>query len=236
MHGKTVLITGGGRGIGAAAAEHLARLGARVVIASRTTTELDAVCARIAAAGSAPARAVVADMGDPASIDALFETVAAEVGPVDVLITCAAVLEPVPFAEVSAESFARVMDVNVRGVFLCCQRAFAQMRGRGGAIVNVSSLGAIRATEKFPGMSTYVASKAAVIGLTECLAVEGRPLGIRVNCIAPGAVDTVMLRSAAPSLRTETLPADLAPTIAYLANDAQSGKVSGSVIEIFSNA
>lgn len=235
MHGKIVLITGGGRGIGAAAAEHFAQLGARVVIASRSEGELAAVCARITAAGG-EARAMVADMGDPASIEGLFARTAAEVGPVDVVVTCAAVLEPMPFSEVTAESYARVMAINVQGVFLCCQHAFAQMRGRGGAIVNVSSLGAIRATEKFPGMSTYVASKAAVIGLTECLAVEGRPLGIRVNCIAPGAVDTVMLRSAAPSLRTETLPADLAPTIAYLADAAQSGKVSGSVIEIFSNA
>ena len=235
LEGRVVLVTGGGRGIGAATAEHLASLGARVVISSRTVSQLDAVAARIRAEGRGEVLAVPADMGDPTSIEALFDEVARRLGPVDVLVCCAAVLRRALVQDVDLKSLDEALAVNVRGVYLCCQRAFAQMRGRGGAIITFSSLGGVRSTEKFPGMSAYVTSKAAVIGMTEALAVEGRPFGVRVNCVAPGAVDTEMLRAAAPSLRTSTLPKDIAPLCAFLADDAQSGSLTGAVLEVNSN-
>lgn len=190
FEGEVVLVTGGGRGIGAACARAFAAEGARVAVASRSRGELDAVVAEIAAAGHGEALAVSADMAEPASITALFETVAARLGPVDVLVAAAAMIEPKPIEAVDVAGFDRVMAVNVRGVYLCAQQAFAQMQGRGGAIVTFSSLGGLRGTEKFPGMSVYGASKAAVVALTESLAVEGRPQGIRVNCVAPGAIET----------------------------------------------
>ncbi|MBZ0256358.1 SDR family oxidoreductase, partial [bacterium] len=103
-------------------------------------------------------------------------------------------------------------------------------------IVHISSLAGIRGTEKFPGMSAYVVSKHGVIGLTESLSVEGRPYGIRVNCVAPGAVDTQMLREAAPQFKTETEPADIAQAILYLSDPVQAASVTGAVIEVHSNA
>lgn len=84
-------------------------------------------------------------------------------------------------------------------------------------------------------MSSYVVSKYAVTGLTESLAVEGKPLGIRVNCVAPGAVETAMLRKAAPFLKTSTTPEDVARTILFLADESQTRHMTGALIEIFSN-
>lgn len=231
---RLALITGAGRGIGAACARALAADGCHVVLTSRTRAELDATARAITDAGG-EAHVHPADLADPAAIDALFAALTDRFGHLDVLVNAAALIEPAPLEAIDLAAYERVMAVNVRAVFLCCQRAFALMRDRGGAIVNLSSLGGIRSTEKFPGLSTYTASKAAVIGLTEALAVEGRPHRIRVNAIAPGAVDTAMLRTAAPFLRTTTKPDDIAPTAVFLADPTRSGKISGAVLEVFSN-
>jgi 3-oxoacyl-[acyl-carrier protein] reductase len=130
------------------------------------------------------------------------------------------------------------MRINVRGSFLCAKEAFKHMKvgKRGGSIVNISSLAGIRGTEKFPGLSSYTVSKFAVIGLTESIAVEGKPHGIRANCIAPGAVKTRMLKEAAPELKTTTKPEDIAKTVLYLCDDTWSGHLTGSLVEVFSNS
>src|SRR5438094_773812 len=112
-----------------------------------------------------------------------------------------------------------------RGAFLCSREAFLRMKP-GGSIVLVSSLSGVQGAEKFPGMAAYVAAKSGLAGLTEVLAVEGRPLGIRVNAVSPGAVDTEMLKIAGvggPSLQ----PADVARVIAWLASP-ESEPLSGA--------
>lgn len=229
--GKTVVVTGGGRGIGAATAQLLASEGARVMVTSRTLSELESTVKL----NPKNMMAHVCDVSDEASVQALFERLMRELGPCDILVNNAAVFIGGPLETASTLDWDRTMAVNLRGPFLCTRAAFAQMRGRGGAIVNISSLGGIRSTQKFPGMSAYVASKAGVIGLTEAAAVEGKPLKIRVNCVAPGAVATEMLRRAAPHLKTETTPDDIARVIAGLCDEAQSGALTGSVVEIHSN-
>ncbi len=138
----------------------------------------------------------------------------------DSLVYCAAVLIKRPFAELSVQEWDEQLDAGLRGAFLCAREAFRLMRepaGKGGAIVLVSSLSGVAGAEKFPGMAAYVAAKSGLAGLTEALAVEGRPDGIRVNAVSPGAVDTEMLRIAGvtgPRLQ----PAQVAPLITWLAS------------------
>jgi NAD(P)-dependent dehydrogenase (short-subunit alcohol dehydrogenase family) len=135
-----------------------------------------------------------------------------------------------------AAAWDHVLAVNLRGTFLMCRAAFRQMMPLGGGvIINLSSLSGVPGVEKFPGLSAYNASKYGVAGLTEILAVEGRPYGIRVLAVSPGAVDTEMLRRAAPHLKPGMTPADLARILAWLAGpDARH--LSGINLPIFSNA
>jgi NAD(P)-dependent dehydrogenase (short-subunit alcohol dehydrogenase family) len=234
LRGQVALITGGGRGIGAATAEALARKGARVIVASRTQTELTATVARIQADGL-DAAALTLDVADEAAVDAAFARIAAEQGRLDILVNNAAILLGGPFAEMAMADWDRLLAVNLRGAVLCARQAFRLMRECGGAIVNVSSLGGVPGTEKFPGYAAYTVSKFALTGLTEALAAEGREYRIRVNAVAPGAVDTTMLRQAAPHLRTRTGPADVAKVIAFLCDPAESGCMTGATLAIHSN-
>lgn len=144
----------------------------------------------------------------------------------DALVNCAAVLVKKAITELSAEEWDAQLDAGLRGAFLCSREAFRLMGKRGGSIVMVSSLSGVAGAEKFPGMAAYVAAKSGLAGLTEALAVEGRPIGIRVNAISPGAVDTPMLRIAGvqgPSLRPEAV----ARIVAWLASP-DSAPLSGS--------
>lgn len=148
----------------------------------------------------------------------------------DALIYCAAVLVKRPFADLTAEEWDVQLGAGLRGAFLCSREAFRLMRGRGGAIVLMSSLSGVAGAEKFPGMAAYVAAKSGLAGLTEALAVEGREFGIRVNAISPGAVDTAMLRIAGvegPALQ----PADVAKVAVWLASP-DSAPLSGANVRM----
>jgi NAD(P)-dependent dehydrogenase (short-subunit alcohol dehydrogenase family) len=144
----------------------------------------------------------------------------------DALVNCAAVLIKRPFAEITAPEWDEQLGACLRGAFLCSREAFRLMHEHGGTIVMVSSLSGVAGAEKFPGMAAYVAAKSGLAGLAEALAVEGRPLGIRVNAISPGAVDTPMLRIAGvegPSLK----PVEVARMVAWLASP-ESAPLSGA--------
>ena len=144
----------------------------------------------------------------------------------DALVHCVSVLVKRPFVEMSTKDWDVQLDVGLRGAFLCSREAFKLMRGRGGSIVMVSSLSGVAGAEKFPGMAAYVATKSGLAGFTEVLAAEGRGLGIRVNAISPGSVDTPMLRIAGvegPALK----PAAVARIIVWLAS-AESAPLSGA--------
>ena len=148
----------------------------------------------------------------------------------NVLVNCAAVLVKRPLVELSAADWDEQLGAGLRGAFLCSREAFRLMGNKGGSIVMVSSLSGVAGAEKFPGMAAYVAAKSGLAGLTEALAVEGRPIGIRVNAVSPGAVDTPMLRIAGvegPSLQ----PADVARVVAWLASP-DSAPLSGANIRM----
>jgi NAD(P)-dependent dehydrogenase (short-subunit alcohol dehydrogenase family) len=148
----------------------------------------------------------------------------------DALVNCAAQLIKRPILEMTAADWDAQLDAGLRGAFLCSREAFRVMGEGGGSIVMVSSLSGVAGAEKFPGMAGYVAAKSGLAGLTEALAVEGRPHGIRVNAISPGAVDTPMLRIAGvegPRLQ----PAEVARLIVWLASP-ESAPLSGSNLRL----
>ena len=235
---KIAIVTGASRGIGAATVHLFAQEGARVVLASRNEAELSQVAEELNRQwGQSQALAVPTDVSDETQVKHLFEITKDNFGPLDILVNNAGVVEVRDFVAMDLETWEKVINTNLRGSFLCSREAFRQMSaaGKGGAIVNMTSLGGVRGPEKFKGLSAYVVSKYGVLGLTDILAVEGKSYGIRVNSIAPGAVDTSMLKKAAPFLNTKTGPHDIAKTILFLADDRQSGHISGANIEIFSN-
>ena len=193
LAGRVAVVTGASRGIGAATAGALAGAGAHVVIAARDGQALAGVASDIKAAGG-EATPVPADVSRVEDVERLFAA-AAQTGRVTALVCAAGVLTSAPFGETTWDIWAETLGVNLTGSFLCCQAAFAAMRTAGeGRMVNIASLSGIYATEKFPGLSAYNVSKYGVIGLTEAIAVEGRPHGISAICVSPGAVDTQMLR------------------------------------------
>lgn len=235
MQDRVVIITGAGRGVGRAAAQLFARAGARVVLFSRTRSELDE-CAALITSGGGHALPISGDVANEEQVRSLFQRVQEEYGRVDVLINGAGIVAVRPFVDMDIETWDRVIAVNLRGTFLCCREAFRIMAAqRQGVIINISSLSGVKGVEKFPGLSAYNVSKAGVAGLTEILAVEGNAHNIRVCAVSPGAVDTEMLRQAAPHLKAGMTPTDLAEILLFLADD--SGRMfSGSNIELFSNA
>lgn len=230
-----IVITGAGRGVGRATAQLSAKEGAQVVLFGRTQAHLDKTSHLITEAGG-EALAITGDVSQEQDVQRLFQQVAERFGRVDALVNCAGIVAVRPFAEMDVTTWDDVINTNLRGTFLCCREAFRLMaKQQQGVIVNLSSLSGVRGVEKFPGLSAYNVSKAGVASLTEILAVEGKPYNIRVCAISPGAVDTDMLRQAAPHLKAGMTPADLAEIILFLVDD--SGRMfSGSNIELFTNA
>jgi NAD(P)-dependent dehydrogenase (short-subunit alcohol dehydrogenase family) len=188
LAGRVAVITGGGRGIGAAIAFRFAAAGARLVIASRTLHELEEVAGRCGELG-AHCLVRVADVTRRDAAFGLIDSALERFGRVDVLVNAAGSYGPIgPVVDVDAEEWTRALHVNLLGTLHTCQRAVPAMaRARLGSIVNFSGGGATAPLARF---SAYGASKAAVVRLTETLALEVAEHGIRVNVIAPGAVDT----------------------------------------------
>jgi NAD(P)-dependent dehydrogenase (short-subunit alcohol dehydrogenase family) len=191
MHaGRVALVTGGGRGIGAATARLLAGQGAAVAVAARTEDEVVSVVAEIRARGGS-AIPLVVDVANEASVASGFATARAELGPLTILVNNAGTPGvPLPVAAMEVAEWHRVFEINVTGAFLCAREVLPQMTAENwGRIVNVSS-----AASRHPlaGMAAYGASKAALDQLTRVLALEGEPYNIVTTGVYPGVVDTRM--------------------------------------------
>ncbi|MEZ5213277.1 MULTISPECIES: SDR family NAD(P)-dependent oxidoreductase [unclassified Gordonia (in: high G+C Gram-positive bacteria)] len=192
LSGRTAVVTGGSRGIGRATAMTLARAGARVVIADRSDFAADpdtATWSAIVAAGGA-AESHELDITDPVAVDALIADVDGRYG-LDILVNNAGVLQAGSVTETSDEVWRRQFQVNVDGTFYCMRAAIRAMlaAGRSGKVVNVASISGLRAN---PGFAAYCAAKAAIVNLTRQAAIDYSPMGIGVNAVAPGFVETDM--------------------------------------------
>jgi NAD(P)-dependent dehydrogenase (short-subunit alcohol dehydrogenase family) len=233
LAGKVAIVTGASRGIGRAIAALFAAEDGAVVLAARDAERLEENAQVITLAGGR-ALAIPVDVADEVSVAALFARTAEAFGPVDILVNAAGAFARAPFVEMTTATWEAVLNVNLRGTFLCCREAFRVMPQRGGVIVNFSSLSGVPKVEKFPGNSAYVTSKFGVAGLSEALAVEGKPLNIRVVAVSPGAVDTEMLRAAAPHLKAGMTPEQMARIVLFLVGP-DAAPLHGTNLEIYSN-
>ncbi|HUU90720.1 MAG TPA: SDR family NAD(P)-dependent oxidoreductase [Phycisphaerae bacterium] len=215
LTGKVALVTGGGRGIGRAVALALGAVGAHVVVAARTQSQIDEVGREITGTGGAALPCAV-DIADAESVRGLFATVRESCGRLDVLVNNAGIGLYGAVKDFPVEDLDRVVAVNLRGTFLCCQEAMKMMVPQGsGYIINISSVVGFKG---YPNQAAYTATKHAVMGLTKTLAVEAGKDGIRVSAILPGGVDTGMVREARPDLDPSILlgPEDVAGAVLYL--------------------
>lgn len=219
MTDKVVVVTGGGRGIGRAICRRFAEDGASVVAAARSLDELRETQAVVERAGGR-AHLQQTDLSVPAEIEALVDSTVRQFGRIDVLVNCAGVAPLANLEELEPTLFQSILSVNVVAVYHACRRVWPVMKGQGGGcIVNLSSIASV---DPFPGFAAYGASKAWVNGWTKALAQEGRPHGIRVYGVAPGAVETRMLRDAFPTFpENQTLqPSDVADVVHALTQPA----------------
>jgi 2-hydroxycyclohexanecarboxyl-CoA dehydrogenase len=200
--GRVAVITGGASGMGRSTCQHFARRGDRVAVldvdgdaAGRAAMELRS--------GGADAIACAVDVADRAAVDDTLANVRGQLGPIEILVTAAAIARWEPFSEISPESWDRVIAVNLNGTFHCVQAALPDMVAAGwGRIVTVTSSAFQQGS---PLHAHYIASKGGVIGLTRAVAGEYARFGITVNTIAPSMIDTPMMRQ---SLRELGMPAD----------------------------
>lgn len=237
LHGKVAVVTGGGRGIGAAISLQLAADGAAVAVWDLDGDNAENVAAQIRGEGGR-AIAVTGDAADGATIAEAAARTRDELGPVTVLVNNAGISAFDAFSTITEDNWDRVQRINLKGPFLCTQALLPDMLEAGwGRIINISSSSAQSGA---PWMVHYAASKGGVIGFTKALAMELADRGITVNNVPPGFVDTPMLRespvdiegqaSVAPMKRAGR-PEDIAAAVSYLASDG-AGYVTGQTISV----
>lgn len=241
LEGQVALIVGSSRGIGAAAAHALAGAGAKVVLASVDVAGAGRVASAIAADGG-EAVAVPIDVGDDATVAAAVEECIRRFGRLDAAVNNAGIQGPAaPLHEQPPEQWERIVDTNLGGVYRCMRHELRVMvEQRSGSIINTASVGGVVAA---PGIGPYCASKHGVIGLTRSAALDYGPIGIRINAIAPGAVDTDIFNgwmesdadreamAARHPLGRIADPGEIAGAVLWLASAAAS-YVTGSVVTI----
>lgn len=204
LQGRHALVTGGGRGIGAAIARRLLEEGASVTLVGRDCTVLDAAMQALEplAVDGAALGAAAADITDADEVAGAFAQATSERGPITVLINNAGQAHSAPFAKTDLALWQRMLDVNLTGTFLCTQAALPAMLEQGwGRIVNVASTAGLIG---YGYVSAYCAAKHGVIGLTRALALELAPKGITVNAVCPGYTETDIVRDAVANIVGKT--------------------------------
>lgn len=236
---RVALVTGGGRGIGAATAELLARQGAKVVVSDMDITPAEEV------AGPIRGIAIACDVTDRAQVDAMVDRTVKELGGLDILVACAGITRDNLIFKMTDEDWDLVIDTHLKGTFLCARAAQKHMVERKyGKMVFLSSTSALGNR----GQANYSAAKAGLQGMARTLAIELGPFNVNVNAVAPGFVETRMTRATAErlgvdydafkigaasqiALRRVGLPEDIASVIAFLCSD-EASFVSGQTLYV----
>jgi NAD(P)-dependent dehydrogenase (short-subunit alcohol dehydrogenase family) len=220
LGGKIAVVTGGLSGIGAAIVKRMVDEGATVIAADRSTNE--------GKLGSGPLLPLHVDVLDPVSVNSMVHAVVARFGRLDFLVNSAGIGSDIPFLETSLETFDRIVAVNLRGTFIVGQAAARAMRETGGgSIVNIGSVSGITGNA---GRSAYGASKWGVVGLSRVMAIDLADIGIRVNVVAPGAVETPLVDMMLPEtdsrqwiahtpLHRYARPEEVAGAVVFLCSD-----------------
>lgn len=193
---KIALVTGAGRGMGRAHALALAGQGAKVAVTDINEADIATVVEEIKTAGG-EALGLKLDVSNSAEVNQGFDQVVQHFGRLDILINNAGIYIPKPALELSEDEWEQMIHINLKGQFLCAQRAAKEMsKNKWGRIINIASVASGQVGVGIAGGAHYTASKGGILGLTETLAVEWAPLGITVNAIGPGAIDTPMVSAA----------------------------------------
>jgi 3-oxoacyl-[acyl-carrier protein] reductase len=238
LTGRAVLVTGAARGIGAATARAMARAGACLALLDRDRAGLERIAEEVGGAGG-EALAVAGDVTDAASVKRAVDAAVSKWGRLDVLVNNAGILRDATLGKVTDADWALTLDVNLRGAMVCAREAVPHMLAAGsGRIVSATSL---VARDGNYGQTAYSASKGGIIGLTRTWARELGPKGITANAVAPGFIDTEMVRSVPPKVVDAVVartpagrlgrPEEVAAVYVFLASDLASF-INGAVVGV----
>jgi NAD(P)-dependent dehydrogenase (short-subunit alcohol dehydrogenase family) len=242
LKGKVAIVTGSRRGIGRAIALAMAKESANVVVSDISQEDCEKVVSEIADAGGR-GLAIKCDVSSTPEVENMVRRTVAEFGKLDVLVNNAGIINFKPFLQLTDEDWDRTLAVNLKGQFLCARAAAREMiKNKWGRIINIASISSGGIGIAFPLIAHYTASKGGVVALTEALALELTPLGINVNSICPGAIDTDMAKGLDEGGQREQVlkripkgrlgqPEDIAHLAVFLASE-ESDYITGAAIII----
>ena len=242
LKGKSAIVTGARRGMGRSHALALAKAGAKVVVADISQEDCQKVVDEIKKQGG-QGLAVKCDVTKKEEVDKMVEMAVKKWGRVDILVNNAGICQFKPFLELTEEDWDRTLDINLKGYFLCAQACVKEMiKQKSGVIVNIASIAMGQVGVGFLNLAHYCASKGGIVAMTEAMALELAPYGIRVNAISPGAIETPMIDplKVDPKMMEGTLaqipmhrvgkPEEVSNLVLFLASDVSSYMTGSTVV------
>ncbi len=242
LKGKVAIITGARRGMGKTHALKLAGAGCKVVVSDISEEDCQKVVDEVEKAGG-EGLALKCDVSKKKEVDELVKKTVDKFGKVDILVNNAGIAQFKPFLELTEEEWDRTLSINLKGCFLCAQAAAREMaKQKSGNIVNIASVAMGQQGVGFPNIAHYCASKGGIVAMTEALALELAPLGIRVNVVAPGMIETPMIDPitqdpkameglmARVPLKRVGKPEEVSNLVLFLASDASSYMTGAAVV------